>query len=76
MSFESWFGNRVSDLRYGWRMICRTPGATAMAVLSLGLGMGANTAIFSLVDTVLLKLLVRSPQELYMVTAVGGFGGG
>jgi hypothetical protein len=77
MSFESWFGNRVSDLRYGWRMIRRTPGASAMAVLSLGLGIGANTAIFSLVDTVLLKLLpVRSPQQLYMVGTLGGFGRG
>jgi predicted permease len=77
MSFESGFGNRLSDLRYGWRMICRTPGASAMAVLSLALGIGANTAIFSLVDTVLLKLLpVRSPQELYMVGTFGGFGRG
>ena len=63
----------IADLRYGWRMIRRTPAASAMAVLSLGLGIGANTAIFSLVDTVLLKLLpVRAPQELYVAAAQSG----
>jgi predicted permease len=56
------------DLQYGARMIRRSPAFTAIAVLSLALGIGANTAIFTLIDAVMLRSLpVASPQELVSV---------
>ena len=61
-----------SDIRFAFRNLRRTPMFTAVAVGSLALGIGANTAIFTLVDQLLLRLLpVRDPQQLVMISSTG-----
>jgi len=61
----SWLDSLVGDVRYALRVLRRQPSFAAVAVLSLGLGIGANAAIFSLMDTLLWRQLpVREPERL------------
>ena len=61
----------AADVRYGVRQLCRNPGFAAVAILTLALGIGANTAIFSAVDAVLLRPLPFSrPHRLASVLSV------
>ena len=70
--FSRWLDDRGRDLRYAIRTILRSPGFAITAILSLALGIGANAAIFSLFDQLLLRPLpVREPERLVLVDWIG-----
>src|SRR5215471_2681951 len=62
---QRWEDEMIQDLRFGIRMLLKHKSFTTMAILSLALGIGANTALFQLLDAVRLRMLpVKDPQEL------------
>jgi predicted permease len=68
VGWETWVESVLWDLRYGMRQLFRTPGFTIVAVITLALGIGANTAVFTLVYGIMLKQLpVSHPEQLYRV---------
>jgi len=74
---RAWLDTLTQDLRYGARQLRRNPGFAATAAVSLALGIGANAAIFTLLDQIVLRLLpVQDPRALVQLQILGGrFGG-
>src|SRR5215468_9165154 len=70
---ERWEDEMIQDLRYGVRLLLKNPGFTLVVALSLALGIGANTVVFSLLDAVLLKTLpVKEPERLVLFQWLSG----
>ncbi|HEV2617895.1 MAG TPA: ABC transporter permease [Candidatus Acidoferrales bacterium] len=68
MNSIGWFETLWQDVHYGMRILRKTPVITTIALLSLALGIGANTAIFSLIDAVMLRMLpVQNPEQLVQI---------
>ena len=71
-----WLEQLAQDFRYAIRMVRHSPAFAVIVILTLGLGIGANTAIFSLMDQVLLRALpVRAPSELVLLDTPGVYQG-
>src|SRR5215212_5239524 len=65
----AWLDSLAGDIRYGLRALRRSPAFTAVAILSLALGIGANTAIYTLIDAVVLRSLpVPHPEQIVAIT--------
>jgi predicted permease len=71
----AWITGTIRDFRCGWRTLRRTPGFAAAIIITLGLGIGANTAVFSIADALLFRSLpVHEPERLFQVLQPDGPG--
>ena len=68
------FGGILTDIRHGVRLLLKTPGFSALAILMLALGTGANAAVFSVVDAVMLRSPFERPDELASIAVISGNG--
>ncbi len=74
---RDYWGGWAQDARYAGRMLRKTPLVSAVAILSIALGIGANTAIFTLLDQILFrKLPVPEPDQIVRVSTEGFYYGG